>query len=60
MKTSGMNTTDSKHSQPVAENLLNREFSASGPGEKWVSDITYLIMGSYRDRIGIFRGHGSR
>jgi transposase InsO family protein len=35
-------TTDSRHSLPVAENLLNREFRAEGPGEKWVSDITYL------------------
>jgi transposase InsO family protein len=35
-------TTDSRHSLPAAENLLNREFRAEGPGEKWVSDITYL------------------
>ena len=35
-------TTDSKHSLPVCENILNREFSAEKPGEKWVSDITYL------------------
>jgi transposase InsO family protein len=37
-----INTTNSRHSLPVAENLLNREFYAEGPGEKWVSDITYL------------------
>jgi transposase InsO family protein len=35
-------TTDSRHSLPVAENLLNRDFTAACPGEKWVSDITYL------------------
>jgi len=35
-------TTDSKHSLPVCENILNREFHAERPGEKWVSDITYL------------------
>jgi putative transposase len=35
-------TTDSRHSHPVAENLLARDFKASLPGEKWVSDITYL------------------
>jgi transposase InsO family protein len=35
-------TTDSRHTLPVAENLLNRDFTASYPGEKWVSDITYL------------------
>ena len=35
-------TTDSKHSLPVCENILNREFYAEKPGQKWVSDITYL------------------
>jgi len=35
-------TTDSKHSLPVCENILNREFRAEQPGQKWVSDITYL------------------
>jgi transposase InsO family protein len=35
-------TTDSKHEYPVAKNLLNREFTADKPGQKWVSDITYI------------------
>ncbi len=35
-------TTDSKHKYPVVENKLNRDFSAQGPGQKWVSDITYI------------------
>ena len=35
-------TTDSKHSYPVAPNLLNQEFSVTRPGEIWVSDITYV------------------
>ena len=35
-------TTDSKHSYPVCENILNRDFFAAKPGQKWVSDITYL------------------
>jgi transposase InsO family protein len=35
-------TTDSDHDLAVAENLLNRDFTANYPGEKWVSDITYL------------------
>jgi len=37
-----VNTTDSRHGLPTADNILNREFKASFPGEKWVSDITYL------------------
>lgn len=35
-------TTQSKHEQPVAENILNRDFSASEPNQKWTTDITYL------------------
>jgi Transposase and inactivated derivatives len=35
-------TTNSKHSLPVADNLLNRDFTATHRNEKWVSDITYI------------------
>ena len=35
-------TTNSRHNLPVAENILNRDFSASAPGQKMVSDITYI------------------
>ena len=35
-------TTDSNHSYPLAKNELNRDFSSSNLGEKWVSDITYI------------------
>jgi len=35
-------TTQSKHTYPVAENLLNRQFSADKPNAVWLSDITYI------------------
>ena len=35
-------TTDSKHTLPVAKNLLNQQFEVSGPNKAWVSDITYI------------------
>jgi transposase InsO family protein len=35
-------TTDSRHNHPIADNVLNREFTASQPNEKWVTDITYI------------------
>lgn len=35
-------TTYSNHTLPVADNILNREFMASRPNQKWVSDITYI------------------
>jgi transposase InsO family protein len=35
-------TTDSNHSHPVAENLLDRQFDPAAPNEKWVADMTYI------------------
>lgn len=35
-------TTQSKHTHPIAENLVNRDFSSDKPNRLWVSDITYL------------------
>ena len=35
-------TTNSNHNLPVADNLLNRQFEACRPNQKWVSDITYI------------------
>jgi putative transposase len=35
-------TTDSRHSLPVAQNRLARDFSATAPDQKWVADITYI------------------
>lgn len=35
-------TTDSKHSLPVAENVLDREFAQESADRVWVSDITYI------------------
>lgn len=35
-------TTDSRHSLPVAENLLNREFVPAEQDRVWTTDITYI------------------
>jgi transposase InsO family protein len=35
-------TTDSRHALPVADNRLNRQFTASAPNRVWVGDITYI------------------
>lgn len=35
-------TTHSDHKQPVFENVLAREFTAAGPDQAYVSDITYI------------------
>lgn len=33
------------HGLPILENLLEQDFSASGPNQKWVGDITYCVPG---------------
>lgn len=35
-------TTDSRHPLAVAENLLQRSFTATRPNEKWVGDVTFI------------------
>jgi putative transposase len=35
-------TTDSNHSMPVAQNVLDREFGPAEPNASWVADITYV------------------
>lgn len=35
-------TTDSRHARPVAANLLQQQFTAAAPDQKWVSDFTYI------------------
>ena len=35
-------TTDSAHGLPVASNILNRDFTALKPDQKYVGDITYI------------------
>jgi putative transposase len=38
-------TTDSHHAFPVAPNLLDQDFSAERPNEKWGADISYVWTG---------------
>lgn len=35
-------TTDSNHDLPIAPNVLEQDFTATKPNEKWVADITYI------------------
>ena len=39
-------TTRSDHADPVADNLLDRDFHADQPNQVWVGDITYLRTAS--------------
>jgi len=39
-------TTNSNHDQPVAANLLARNFEADRPNQKWVGDTTELVTGN--------------
>lgn len=51
MKTAGISvtpprrfvtTTDSKHDDPIAEDLIQQHFSAEAQDRRWVTDITYV------------------
>ena len=39
-------TTMSDHDQPVAANLLDRQFEAEAPNQRWVGDTTEFVIGS--------------
>ena len=38
-------TTDSNHEFPVADNVLNRAFTATRPNEVWLADMSYVPTG---------------
>ena len=37
-----IHTTDSKHTMPISDNVLDRQFARELPNQAWVSDITYI------------------
>ena len=37
-----IHTTDSQHGLPIADNLLNRQFTQDAPDQAYVTDITYI------------------
>ena len=39
-------TTMSDHDHPVARNLLDRQFAADAPNQRWVGDTTEFVIGS--------------
>jgi putative transposase len=38
-------TTNSDHSDPIAANVLARDFTAATPNQRWVSDTTEFVIG---------------
>ena len=40
----GPTTTQSDSSKKPAPNILNQDFEATVPNQKWVTDITYLAV----------------
>jgi putative transposase len=39
-------TTMSDHGQPIAGNVLDRQFVAERPNQRWVGDTTEFLIGS--------------
>ena len=44
-------TTMSDHDRPVAANLLDRQFEAERPDQRWVGDTTELLIGPNRSKL---------
>ncbi len=40
-------TTDSNHDQPIAANLLQQDFTAERPNQRWVGDTSELRIGEH-------------
>ena len=38
-------TTDSDHNDPIAANLLDRQFTAERPNQRWAGDTTEFVLG---------------
>jgi transposase InsO family protein len=38
-----ISTTDSRHNLPIVPNVLDRNFGALAPNQKWLADITYIF-----------------
>ncbi len=38
-------TTNSDHADPIAANVLARDFTAAAPNQRWVSDTTEFVIG---------------
>jgi len=41
------NTTMSDHADPIAPNVLNRDFTAAGPNQRWVVDTSEFLIGEH-------------
>jgi putative transposase len=41
------NTTMSDHTDPVAPNVLDRDFTAAGPNQRWVGDTSEFLIGEH-------------
>jgi putative transposase len=44
-------TTMSDHDQPVAPNVLNQEFTADAPNQRWVGDTSEFLVGESGNKL---------
>jgi transposase InsO family protein len=44
-------TTHSDHQDPIAANLLDRDFTAAAPNERWVGDTTEFVIGDHHAKL---------
>ena len=44
-------TTNSDHDDPIAANVLDRDFTAAAPNQRWVGDTTEFVIGEQRQAV---------
>ena len=44
-------TTNSDHTDPIAANVLDRDFTAAAPNQRWVGDTTEFVIGEQRQAV---------
>ena len=44
-------TTMSDHADPIAPNVLDRDFTAAGPNQRWVGDTSEFVIGEHGNKL---------
>jgi len=46
-------TTNSQHDDPIAPNVLDRDFTAAAPNQRWVGDTSECLIGEHGNKLSL-------